>query len=59
MEDKCDLSIKLYYKLVNVHHMRKYTPNPDYNLFRNHIIAKSLSWSSLTLVKRYNLLNIG
>jgi hypothetical protein len=65
MEDKCDLNVKLYYKLVNIHHMSKYTPNsyvnfnPDYNLFRNHIIVKSLSWSSLTLVKRYNLLNIG
>jgi hypothetical protein len=46
MEDKCDLNIKLYYKLVNIHHMRKYTPNsqvnfnPDNNLFRNHIIVK-------------------
>jgi hypothetical protein len=27
MEDKCDSNVKLYYKLVNIHHMRKYTPN--------------------------------
>jgi hypothetical protein len=27
MGDNCDLNVKLYYKLVNIHHMRKYTHN--------------------------------
>jgi hypothetical protein len=25
MGDLCDLITKLYYKLINIHHMRKYT----------------------------------
>jgi hypothetical protein len=25
MEDLCDLNIKLYYKLTNIHHMREYS----------------------------------
>jgi hypothetical protein len=24
MEDKCDLNLKLYYKFVNIHRMRKH-----------------------------------
>jgi hypothetical protein len=27
MEDLCDLNIKLYYKLVNINHMRGYSIN--------------------------------
>jgi hypothetical protein len=26
-EDLCDLKIKLYYKLTNIHHMREYSMN--------------------------------
>jgi hypothetical protein len=25
MENLCDLIIKLYYKLINIHHMREYS----------------------------------
>jgi hypothetical protein len=27
MEDKCDLNIKLYYKMISIHHIRGYSMN--------------------------------
>jgi hypothetical protein len=57
--------ILIYYKLVNLHHMSKYTLNNqfhlnlDYILVRNLILVKLSSWTNFTLVRRINLLNIG
>jgi hypothetical protein len=32
MGDLCDLTIKLYYKLISIHHMREYSMNSYLNL---------------------------
>ena len=40
MEDKCDLNLKLYYKFVNIHRMRKYTLNNQFNFNLNYNLTK-------------------
>jgi hypothetical protein len=45
MEDLCDYTVKLYYKLVNTNHMRDYSLNnylhfnPNYKLTLVHILV--------------------
>jgi hypothetical protein len=45
MGDLCDLTIKLYYKLISIHHMREYSINNyhnfnfNYNLTRDHVLT--------------------
>ena len=45
MEDKCDLNIKLYYKLVNINHIRGYSINNylnfnlSYKLIIDHLLV--------------------
>jgi hypothetical protein len=46
MGDLCDFDIKLYYKLISIHHMKEYfinnclNLNLNYNLTRDHILIK-------------------
>jgi uncharacterized protein with HEPN domain len=40
MGDLCDLTIKLYYKLVSVNHMRDYIINNYLNINLSHYLIK-------------------
>jgi hypothetical protein len=37
MEDLCDLNIKLYYKLISIHHMRENSIGNELNFSFNYL----------------------
>jgi hypothetical protein len=40
MEDLRDLNIKLYYKFISIHHMRKYSIVNELNFSFNYILTR-------------------